>query len=265
MTDGIVEGQSSSNFAGQPVTPSSAPPQSAPVEERAFRQSEVNDLIGRAKHEAVERYKRDNSMASRENYQQQPQQNTYQQSQYVPPQPPQQSQYQGMSEQEFRRIAAEEAQRSKNDWIDESARRAEEQSAQKIASEFYTKVGSGDGGIQGFEKQCAEAGVDLRSIPFHVQLSNMVENTREVMLDLINNPVKIGQIQNLIDIDLRAGRQPSLALAEIKRLSTSIKTNSQAANFKAPNEPLSQMRPSNTGTGNQGALTVSDYRKKYRV
>lgn len=262
MTDVNGEGQSSSNFAAQPVTPSPVPSQ-APVEERAFKQSEVNDLIGRAKHEAVERYKRENSRASHENYQT-PTQNTYQQPQYVQPQASQQ-QYHGMSEQEYRKIAAEEAQRSRAEWMDESARKTEEQNAQKVVSEFYTKVGAGDGGVQGFEKQCADAGVDLRSIPFHVQLANMVDNTREVMMDLISNPVKIGQIQNLIDIDMRAGRHANLALAEIKRLAESIKSNAKAANFRSPNEPLSQMRPSNAGTGNTGALTVSDYRRKYKV
>lgn len=258
------ESQSSSNFTQSPVT--SSTPSPATTEERTFRQSEVNELVGRAKNEAVERYRRESSMSS--HTPSQSQQNAYQpqyQQPYAPQPQVQQSQYNGMSEQEYRRIAAEEAQRSRNDWIAENARQTEEQNAHRIASEFYQKVGAGEGGVQAFEKQCAQAGVDLRSIPFHVQLANTVDNTREVMMELINNPVKIGQIQNLIDIDLRAGRQPQLALAEIKRLSTSIKTNEQAANFKSPNEPLSQMRPSNAGTGNNGALTVSDYKRKYRV
>ena len=93
----------------------------------------------------------------------------------------------------------------------------------------------------------------------------MVENTRDVMVELVNNPSKIGTIQNLIDIDLRAGRQPNLALAEMKRLSTALKANSKATQFRPPNDPLSQMQPSNAGTDNKGALTVSDYRRKYKV
>ena len=59
------EGQSFSNSsAGAPVSTPSSTPSSAPSEERTFRQSEVNDLVGRAKHEAVERFKRDSAMAS---------------------------------------------------------------------------------------------------------------------------------------------------------------------------------------------------------
>jgi hypothetical protein len=51
----------------------------------------------------------------------------------------------------------------------------------------------------------------------------------------------------------------------MKRLSDSIKMNQNAGKYQSPNEPLSQLRPSNAGTGNQGALTVGDYKRKYRV
>lgn len=253
-------GQSPQNFAAEsPVTPSSTPSQ-ATSEERTFKQSEVNDLIGRAKNEAVERFKRETSMASHQTPPQVPQ--------YNAPQPVQQSsQYNGMSEQEYRRITAEEIQRSREEWSQEEMRRSEEQNAHRIASEFFQKVSTGDGGREGFEKILSESGLDLRSIPFHVQLANMVDNTREVMVDLAQNPTKIGIIQNLIDIDLRAGRQPNLALAEIKRLSKSIKDNEQAGRYKAPNDPLTQLRPSNAGTDKMGTRAPGDYRRdpKYRV
>jgi hypothetical protein len=259
------DNQSSSNFAGVPVTPSSTQTTSAPTEsERTFRQSEVNDLVGRAKNEAIERYKRESSMASHNTPQNQqayaPQPN---QQQYTPPAP---HQVPNISQDEVRRLAAEETQRLRNEWAQESNIKAQEQDAQRIASEFYTKVGAGEGGMQAFEKVIQDSGVDLRSIPYHVQLANMVENTREVMIELANNPSKIGMIQNLIDIDLKAGRQPNLAMAEMRRLSQSMKDNAHAKNFKAPNDPLSQMRPSTAGT-DTGARSVSDYKRNpaYRI
>jgi hypothetical protein len=49
----------------------------------------------------------------------------------------------------------------------------------------------------------------------------------------------------------------------VQRLSQSIKDNESAGKMRHPNEPLSQMRPSNTGTDN-GAMSVKDYRSKYR-
>ena len=265
MTD-MVNGESQvpSNFAPAPVTTQPAAP--APVEERTFKQSEVNRIVGDAKREVVERMQRESSMASHNAQAQQP---TYQQHNMYQPQAPQaNTPTSGISEQDLRRIAAEEAQKANNNMLTESARRAEEQRAQNIAQEFFTKVGAGEGGIPGFEKLVADAGLDLRSIPFHVQLANMVDNTRDVMEELVKNPTQIGAIQNLIDIDLRAGRNPQLALAAMKRLAESIKTNKQAANYKSPNEPLSQMRPSTTGTGSQGdRREVRDYRNnpKYKV
>lgn len=255
------EAQGSSNFAPAPVNaPSSTPPASA-ESTRTFSQSDVNDLVGRAKSEAVERYKRDSSMASHNNSQgQQPYQPPYQGYQQPPYQPPQP---QGMSMDEVKRVAAEEAHRAREQWTQDSQRNAQEQQAQAIASEFFTKIEAGKANLQDFDKVMGD--VDLRTIPYHVQLANMVDNTAEVMYELAKNPSKIGSIQNLIDIDLRAGRQPKLALAEMKRLSESIKTNQQGSKFQSPNEPLSQLRPSNAGTGNQGALSVGDYKRKYKV
>ena len=260
MDNGV---QSSSNFAPAPVS-SPTPAPSAPVEsERTFRQSEVNDLVGRAKSEAIERYKRDSSMASHTN-QSSPQAPSYRGESYQPPyQAPNTPQH--VSQDDVRRLAAEETQRLRQEWIQESHRNAQEQDAQRIASEFYSKVGIGEGGMAAFEKSIGEAGIDLRSIPYHVQLANMVDNTRDVMLELASNPTKIGQLQSLIDIDLRQGRSPTLAMAEMKRLSQSIKDNATAKNFRAPNEPLSPLRPSNAGTGVGGALTTADYKRKYKV
>jgi hypothetical protein len=253
------DSQSSSNFAGVPVnTPSSTPPASA-ESERTFKQSEVNDLVGRAKSEAIERFKRESSVAS---HQQPPQQQPYQAPQQPSYQQPQ-HQPQHVSEDQVRRMAAEETQRLRNEWIQESRIQSQEQDAQRIASEFFTKLEAGKSTLQDFDKVMGE--VDLRSIPYHVQLANMVDNTAEVMYELAKNPSKIGQLQSLIDIDVRAGRTPKLALTEMKRLSQSLKDNAQGAKFKSPNDPLSQLPSSNAGTGSQGALSVGDYKRKYRV
>ncbi len=261
------EGQGS-NFGGTPVNSpqSSAPSQAQPESERSFKQSEVNDLVGRAKSEAVERYKRETSITSHS----QPAQ-THQPSPYQgQPQNGQgygggqnQPQTQPLSSDDVRRMAAEETQRLRNEWTQESHRTAQEQDAKRIATEFFTKIEAGKAKYENFDKVMAD--VDLRSIPYHVQLSNMVDNTADVIYELANNPSKIGQLQSLIDIDLRAGREPRLALAEMKRLSQSIKDNAEATNFKAPNQPLSQLRPSNAGTGKSGALTIGDYKAKYKV
>ncbi len=103
--------------------------------------------------------------------------------------------------------------------------------------------------------------VNLGNIPNTVALANNFENTADIMYELSKNPAKIGNIEHLMTID------PKLAMAEMRRLSTSIKNNEQAANYRSPNEPLSQMRPTSAGAEKGGPKTASDYRRNpsYRV
>ena len=252
MIDGSGEqGQSLNNSTASSGALSSAQVISTPApsenvqSERTFRQSEVNELIGRAKNEAVDRFKRESSIAS----------HTQQQSSYQ-----QQSQ---QPQQDFRKVAAEEVQRMFDQRVQEQQQASDQQQAERIASEFFTKIEAGKGKFEDFDKVLND--IDLRSIPNHVQLANMVDNTAEVMYELAKNPSKLGMIQALVDIDIKAGRQPKLALAEIKRLSQSIKDNEQAGKYQAPNAPLSQSKPSNAGTGNTGPLSIADYKRKYKV
>lgn len=262
MTDLVQgEGQNSGNSA--PAAPVNSPaPTPAPREpERTFSQTEVNDVVGRAKSEAVERYKRETSVASH-NYT--PPQNAPvappSQQPYAPHQPQQPA---AQSEDRMRQLAAEEIQRQRNEWVTESHKNAQEQEAARIATDFFTKVNAGKANIPDFDTVMSN--VDLGSIPYHVQLASMVDNTAEVMYELAKNPVKIGQLQTLIDIDMRAGRTPKLALAELQKLSQSIKDNAQASKQREPNQPLGQMRPSNAGTDSKGPLTASDYRRRYKL
>lgn len=244
MTE-MVNGESQGTMAPASVAPAPVEHQAPAVTERTFRQSEVNELIGRAKNEAVERYRREASMASH----QQPIQH--------------QTSAPAIAEPDIRKLAAEEMQKLRTEWTHEAQRSAQEQEAQRIASDFFAKVNADKSKFSDYDKVLGE--IDLRSIPYHVQLAATVDNTAAVMYELAKNPTKLAAIQTLIDIDHKAGRVPKLALAEMRRLSESIKENEKAAKFQAPKAPLSKMPPSNAGTGNTGPLTVSDYRKKYRV
>lgn len=251
MTD-LANGQGTefqTSAPAAPVTPSSTPSQ-APTDERTFRQSEVNDIASRRANEAVERYKRETSIASHSTP-----------NQAAPSQ--QHQQHNGMSESEYRRLAAEEASRLRNEWVQDAQRSSQEQDAQRVAKEFLGKIEAGKSKYPDFEKKIAEIG--FGNYPHVVQLANMVDNTEDVVNELAENPSKIGMIQNLVDQALRAGISPNLALMEMRKLSESLKKNQEAGKFRAPNEPLSQLRPSNAGMGNAGPLTAADYRRKYKV
>jgi hypothetical protein len=238
-TNGVSQGQ---DQTPAPVvnssTPSSQPTQSV-ADEKVFKQQEVNDIVGRAKHEAVESYKRRAELSNA---------NTQ-------AQPMHQQHLENLNTETVKRIAAEETQRLRNEWMQDAQRNAQEQDAQRIANEFLTKLDTGKGKYQDFDTVINN--VEFASIPNVVALSNMVDNTADVIYELGKNPMKIAGLQQLMSIS------PKLALSEMQRLSQSIKDNETAGKVRMPNEPLSPLKPSVTGTDN-GEMSVADYRKKYR-
>jgi hypothetical protein len=226
------------------VSPAAEPVSATEKQERLFTQQEVNDLVGRNKKEAVERFQRQ-QMARMS------------QSQADPGTDIQQNATQYASPDQIRRIAAEESQKLMEKSRDDAQRNAQQESAQRIANEFFTKLSTGKEKYQDFEKVLGD--VEFQAIPHVVELANMSDNTADIMYELAKNPTKIANIQQLISIS------PRLAYAEMQRLSQSIKDNESAAQTKLPKDPLSQIRPSsNTGADN-GALSVRDLRSKYRV
>jgi hypothetical protein len=225
--------------------------QSPPSDERLFRQSEVNDIVKKVKYGAVEDYKR--MQSEQPSYAQQKSNESV--DAYRSQHQPQQSQ--PPSEQYLRQLAAEEAQRVRDQWLQEDQNRADAQYAHKIVQNFWDKMAAGKDKYQDFDKVMQN--VDIKEFPNVVQiLAEHVENSHDLMHHLGNNFIKMNELENL------AHRSPKSAILEAQRLSQSIKDNAAASKMRLPNEPLNQMRPSNTGTDN-GAMGVSDYRRKWKV
>jgi len=84
------------------------------------------------------------------------------------------------------------------------------------------------------------------------------DNSHDVLYDLAKHRIKLGQIEDL------CSRNPQDAIYEIKRLSDSIKANEQHSNMSNAKAPLSQQRPSNTGTDSGNTLSMRDLKAKYR-
>jgi hypothetical protein len=232
MDDMDVSGSQDTSAPVQAETQVSAPPESK--QERLFKQQEVADLLTRERKEAVERYKRSAQPAQSQS--------------------PQQHQS-NISTDDVRRIAAEETQNLMEKTREDAQRNAQMQEAERTASEFFGKLAAGKEKYDDFDAVMGSV-KDWGKLASAVGLANLVDNTHDVMYDLIKNPTKIAQIHSLAEIS------PDLALAEVQRMSAAHKLNEKATKTKMPNAPLSQMRPSNTGT-DSGDLSVSDYKKKY--
>jgi hypothetical protein len=250
MTDvvnGSSQGTDIPSSMPSPQEQQSAPsaPHSAP-EERSFRQSEVNEIVKRAKNDAVESYRRIN--AEQPEYAKQ-KYGTVNSSEAV---------HQGnFDELTYRKIASEEAKRHLEEVRQDALRMSQEESAKRTVQNFFAKTGKGREKYQDFDQVTGD--VDLGRFPNVIHLlGEVVENSDDVFYELAKDRTKMAMLEQLVNMS------PNDAIVQVKRMSKSIQDNQAALKIRHPNEPLSQLRPSNTGT-DTGALSVSDYRKKYRV
>ena len=212
------------------------------AQERLFKQSELNEIVGRAKHDAVESFKRQ------------------QQTQYAQ-QAPQSSQAQSsksLSEDDVKRLTGEELARQRNEWTREAQERADAEIAQRIVSSYKEKIAPGKEKYEDFE--AVTNNVDMRYYPNVVQLlAEYVDNSHDVIYELAKNRTKLYQLEST------CAHNPQDAIYEVKRLSDSIKANESTSQMKHANSPLSQQRPSNTGTDSGSTLSMKDLKRKYKA
>lgn len=247
MANGMSQSQDTSSqpVVSSVVNESASAPKA--IEERTFKQSEVNDIVQRAKHDVEARYKR--MQQEQPQYLQQKYGDTSNQTINQPVN----------NDDHYRRIAAEEAQRLRDDWMREATERTQAESAQRTVQNFWTKIAPGKEKYQDFESVTGD--IDLQRFPNVIQLlGDYVENSHDVLYALGQDRTKMANLEQL------ALLSPKDAIVAAKRLAQSIKDNEDATKVRQPREPLSQMRPSNTGT-DSGVKAVKDYRRdpRFRV
>jgi|SRR5580692_753730 hypothetical protein len=223
------------------VAPTSS--ETSTPQEKMLRQSEVNEIVGRAKQEAANR--------AVENYKRSMQQ----EAQAAPVYKESSSEF---NEERFRRLAAEEAQRLRDQWIQEAQSNAEEQAAKRIVKNFYDKIEVGKQKYDDFDKVTGD--LELRRFPNTVHmLAENLENASDVLYELSKNRSKLAQIE------LTARDFPQEALYELNRLSDSIKKNESVTGHRETNTPLNQQRSSNVGTDSSSVLSMPELKAKYRA
>lgn len=224
-----------------PVIAETVQEQPTQTNERVFKQSELNEIVGRAKHDAVESFKRQQT-------QQIPQQQAP--SQY------QQQTSRALSEDDVKRLTSEELTRQREEWERETLERQHTESAQKIVTAYKDKISTGKDKYQDFET--VTGSVDMRHYPNVVQLlAEHVDNAPDILYDLAKHRYKLSNLESICE------RTPQDAIYEIRRISDSIKANESVSQIKAPNSPLSQQKPS-AGT-DSGVLSMRDLKMKYRI
>lgn len=93
-----------------------------------------------------------------------------------------------------------------------------------------------------------------------ISMANDMENTGDIMNELISNPHKLITVLGAV-----GSKQDKIAHRQIMDLSNSIKTNQDAiAQEKQAQDPMSQLKPSSSAGMDNGAMSVSDFRKMFR-
>ena len=208
------------------------------TQERLFKQSELNEIVGRAKHDAVESFKRQQAQNA-------PQSNQTQNSK-------------SLSEDDIKRLTREELTQQRSEWAKEAQEKAEAETAQRIVNAYKEKIAPGKEKYDDFE--AVTSNVDMRYYPNVVQLlAEYVDNSHDVIYELAKNRTKMYQLEST------CAHNPQDAIYEIKRLSDSIKANETSSQMKHAKSPLSQQRPSNTGTDSGNILSMRDLKMKYKA
>ena len=197
------------------------------VTEKMIPQSKVDEIVHERTRAVAEKVRRE---AQEEHHRQQPQQSASM------------GGIQQTSQEDIRRMIAEESQKLANQQI-----------AQKTLNEFASKMSTGKSKYSDFDETMSS--VNFSAIPDIVDLANQQSNTAEVMYDLVKNASKIANLQ-VLNIT-----NPKLAQREMQKLSASIAENEKATQVKSAREPLSQLPPSTVGT-DDGPLTLKDLRKQ---
>lgn len=216
------------------------------INEKMVPQSQVNEIVGNAKREAAERaveaYKRQQTQ--------------------VPQSPAEQhhnlSSNRGVSEDDIKRVTGDEIKRHFTQIEQEAQERANVDAANRIVGMFKDKIVAGKDKFEDFES--VTGNVAMQYYPNVVQLlAEHIDNTADVLYHLAKNRDKLYRLEAL------SSHNSSDAIYEMKRLSDSIKANEESSQARHPNSPLSQQRPSNTGTDSgSSSLSMNDLKRKYR-
>lgn len=204
---------------------------------KLFTQAEIDDIAGRAREAGRQK---GYESAKREN-------NPYpNQTQNIPD---------SNNEDRLRKFAEDAIQKRITDF----ERQSQMTQVSKTASEIMEKVNSS-------KDEFPELGAAMTDTRWNesrgladvaLLAHQMGENTSAILNEIIvNNPHKLVTLANLASVN------PTAARKQIESLSQSITQNRDANNRPTAEKPLSQIKPSNTGTGNGSkSKTVGDLRR----
>lgn len=227
-----VSEQNQSNLSSPAVT----------AAERMFAQSQVDKIVGAAKHEAIEAYKRTQSQPTQQ-YQSNDTHSNYR------------NDNRGLTEEDARRIADEALNSNLSKMQQAADNHANTEAANRIVSSYKNKIAAGQEKYEDFANVTNK--VNMGKYPNVVRmLAENVDNASEVLYHLAQNRTKLRDLEYTYEHNDEDG------IYDMMRLAESIKANNQSANSRQANQPLSQQRSSSAGSDSK-ALSMKDLKRKY--
>lgn len=158
---------------------------------------------------------------------------------------------QQMSAADIERMIAEKTPQLLQDHVNQMR-------TQQTVESFVAKMQAAEAKYPGIEQKLNE--LDYSSMAPIISLANDMENTGDIMKEILDNPMKMA---NLLTLQYT---QPALAKRAMIELSNSIKMNQEAlAQEKQAQDPMSQLKPSTSAGMDNSAMSVSDFRKMFRT
>lgn len=221
-------------------------------EERLYNAKQVSDIVARERQKALEKGRSEALMEMQQTQQQQ--QPTQQQE--APQQPAQVTQSQ-TSLGGMQTLSPEQVQQMMQQELPKYMEQHYNQLKQEQAvNSFVQKMKAAEEAHPGLEQELNQLNWRDPRTSALVMMANDLENTGDIMRELLDHPSKFGDVLNLVD------SQPHLAAKQLYALSNSIKQNQTAAmQNKRAQEPLSQIKPSLNAGMDDGSMSVSDFRK----
>lgn len=128
--------------------------------------------------------------------------------------------------------------------------------ATRVADEYKAKMNEGNKSYSDFDDVMSD--FNPEAFPNLVYLANQVDNTPQVMYELMKNPSKWATVAVLSERDPRAAQNM------LTRISTSIKANEQAKALEKDVPPPLTRLSSSTAGQDSGKLTLNDMKRKFK-
>lgn len=158
---------------------------------------------------------------------------------------------QQMSPADIERMIAEKAPQMLQNHVNEMKNK-------QTVDSFVAKMEAAEAKHPGLEAKLND--LDYSTMAPVISLANDMENTADIMKELLDNPMKMGNLMTLVYT------QPKMASRAMAELSNSIKTNQDAlAQEKQAQDPMSQLKPSTSAGMDNSAMSVKDFRAMFRT